>query len=127
METFENQSRKDRVIEAVEEKASSIKHRLGDFGRRIKRVDLRSQIVDNPLAAVGIAAGVGAVIGLARPMPRRNPLSAAFWAIASTIGFKVLREAAFMQIANYAKGMMQEQRGTRGMESNVPQSGQTAY
>jgi hypothetical protein len=127
MDTFENQSRKDRMFEAVEDRAAGIKHRLGNLGRRIKRVDLRSQIVDNPFASVGIAAGVGAIIGFARPMPKRGPISSAFWAIASAIGFRVLREAAFIQIGQYAKGLISKDEEMRGMESNVPQAGQTAY
>jgi hypothetical protein len=125
METFENQSKKDQVFERVEEEVSGIKQKLGSFGRRIKRMDLRSQIVDHPFAAVGIAAGVGAIIGLARPMPRRGPISGAMMALLSTIGFRLVREAAMVQLGSYAKGLLSKD--PQGMKSNVPQAGQTAY
>jgi hypothetical protein len=128
METFENQSKQEQVFERVEEEVSSFKQKLGNFGRRIKRVDLRSQIVGHPFAAVGIAAGVGALIGLARPMPKRGPIAGLMMGLLSTIGFRLAREAAMVQLGAYAKGLMaKNEQGQRGMESNVPQSGQSAY
>jgi len=127
METFENQtkSKKEELFEAVEEKASNVKQKLGSLGRRIKRIDLRSQIVDHPFAAIGIAAGVGALIGLARPMPKRGPISGAMMALLSTVGFRLVREAAMVQLGQYAKGLLSKDES--GMQSNVPQAGQTAY
>jgi len=120
METYERQyQREESVYARAEGKAAAIKRTLGNFGRRIKRFDLRSQITDHPFAALGIAAGVGAIVGLARPMPRRGPVSGALMAIASTIGFRMLREAAMIQLGQYAKGLLSkdEQR----MQPNVPQ------
>lgn len=126
METFENKTTKDDVFNAVQDKAEGFKAKLGNFGRRIKRIDLRSQIVDHPFAAVGIAAGVGALIGLARPMPKRGPISGAMMALVSAIGFRVVREAAMVQLGQYAKGLLSKDR--EGMEANVPQAGtETAY
>jgi hypothetical protein len=121
METFENKEHeKTGFAGAVEEKMSGVKQRLGAFGRRIKRVDLRSQIVDHPFMAVGIAAGVGALVGLARPMPKRGPISGAMMAVLSTIGFRLAREAAMVRLGQYAKGLLNKE---QGQQANVPQSG----
>src|SRR5262245_65931128 len=98
METFENQSKRDQVFDAAREKVSGAKQKLGNFGRRIKRLDLRGSIVDHPFAAIGIAAGLGAILGLVRPMPRRGPISGAMMALFSAIGFRLAREAAFIQL-----------------------------
>ena len=85
METFENkQQTKEEMFSAVEQETSGIKRRLGAFGRRIKRVDLQGTIASHPFAAVGIAAGVGALLGLARPMPRRGRISGAMMALLGT-------------------------------------------
>jgi hypothetical protein len=76
--------------------------------------------------AVGIAASVGALVGLARPMPRRGPISGAMMALLSTIGFRLAREAAMIRLGNYAKGLINKDQGE---QANVPQSGlgQSAY
>jgi hypothetical protein len=128
METFEDKakSKVDEAFVAADEAASGIKQRLGQLGRRIKRVDLRSQIVSHPFPAVGIAAAVGALIGLARPMPRRNRVSGALMAVASTIGFRILREAAMAQLAQYAKQHIGGQRdASEGLSAQAPQAGTT--
>jgi hypothetical protein len=126
METFENKSPNDPGFAGtIQDEASGIKQRLGQLGRRIKRVDLRSQIMDHPFPAVGIALGVGALIGLARPMPKRGRVSGAMMALLSTIGFRLVREAAMVQLAQYAKGMLSKDQ--QGMQANVPQSGVTTY
>ena len=121
METFENESKRDKAFNAIEEEVSGLKQKLGNFGRRIKRIDLRGRIVDHPFASVGIAAGVGALIGLARPMPKRGPVSGAFMALVSAIGFRLVREAAMGQLGQYAKGVLSRDRDR--MEANVPQAG----
>jgi hypothetical protein len=126
METFENKTKNDTGFAAtVDEEVSGIKQRLGQIGRRIKRVDLRSQIVDHPFPAVGIALGVGALIGLARPMPKRGRVSGAAMALLSTIGFRLVREAAMVQLAQYAKGLLSKDE--MGTQANVPQSGVASY
>ena len=126
METFENKNQNETgFVDRLEEEASGIKQRLGQLGRKIKRVDLRSRIVDHPFPAIGIAIGVGALIGLARPMPKRGRVSGAAVALLSTIGFRLAREAAMVQLAQYAKGLLsKEQQGT---QANVPQSGVATY
>lgn len=127
METFENKSQNQDPFVTEDENASGIKHKLGQLGRRIKRVDLRSQIIAHPFAAIGIAAGVGAVIGLARPMPRRSRISGAVVAALSTLGFRLAREAVMVQLSDFAKQRLGGQHDAReGMASSVPQSGTTA-
>ncbi len=123
MDTFENKSTSDDVYARADEEVSGIKRRLGQLGRRIKRVDVRSQIVDHPFAAVGIAAGVGAIIGLARPMPRRGRVSAALVALATTIGFRLVREAVMMQLTELAKDRFVGPRGEPGRQAQAPQAG----
>ena len=126
METFENKTpATEGRFEAIEQEASGIKQKLGNIGRRIKRIDLRSTIVDHPFAAVGIATGVGALIGLARPMPQRGRVSGAMMALLGTVGFRLLREAAMVQLGQYAKGLLSKDE--QGLQANVPQAGQTAY
>ena len=107
---------------------SGIKQRLGQLGRRIKRVDLRSTIVEHPLAAVGIAAGVGAIVGLARPMPRRSRLSGALFAALSTLGFRLAREAIMVNLSDYARQVLggQPQTAREGMSAQAPQAGTTS-
>jgi hypothetical protein len=123
METFENKT-KNQDMYVGEDEARGIKQKLGNLGRRIKRVDLRSTIVDHPLPAIGIAAAVGALVGLARPMPKRNPITGALIAIASTVGFRVMREAVMVQLFDLAKQRFAGQQGaTSGMSANVPQAG----
>lgn len=129
METFENKSQLGQEpFATAEEEASGIKQKLGQLGRRIKRVDVRSQIVAHPFAAVGIAAGVGALVGLARPMPRRGPISGALMAVMSAIGFRVLREAAMIQLAQVAKDTFANRgAATKGMSAQAPQAGVGGY
>lgn len=127
METFENKNQAtDDRFAAIENEVSGIKQKLGNFGRRIKRIDLRATITEHPFAAVGIAAGVGALVGLARPMPKRGPISGAMMALVSTIGFRLAREAAMVQLGQYAKGLLSKN-DQQGMQANVPQAGQSAY
>lgn len=124
METFENRSTADDVYARAEEDISGLKRRLGKIGRRIKRVDVRSRIVDHPFTAVGIAAGVGAIVGLARPMPQRGRVSAALIALATTIGFRLVREAVVMQLAELAKERFVGPRPVEpGMQAQAPQAG----
>jgi hypothetical protein len=122
METMENNRNTEPGIYGGEEE-SRIKQKLGAIGRRIKRVDLRSQITDHPFAAIGIAAGVGAIIGLARPMPQRGRVSGALMAVLSTIGFRLVREAAITQLASYAKQQFGGPNVRGGMSAQAPQAG----
>ena len=128
METFENKApAADDRFAAIEQEVSTLKQKLGSFGRRIKRMDLRGQIVNHPFASAGIAIGVGALIGLARPMPKRGRVSGAMMAMLSAVGFRLMREAAMVQLGQYAKGLLSRDEQP-GMQANVPQAGtSTAY
>ncbi len=82
---------------------SAIKERAGQVGRSLKKLDLRSQIVDYPFAAVGIAAGVGALIGLVRAKPEPSRLGGIIVTTLGAIGFRLIREAAVKELGSYAK------------------------
>ena len=123
METFENKPQPGEMFTPAEQEATGIKQRLGAFGRRIKRIDLQGTIASHPFAAIGIAAGVGALVGLARPMPKRGRVSGAMMALLGTIGFRLVREAAMVQLGQYAKGMFAKNQQPEGMQANVPQAG----
>ena len=123
METMDTNTKTEGSLYADEEK-SRVKQKLGDLGRRIKKVDLRAQIVAHPFAAVGIAAGVGAIIGLARPMPKRGRISGALVGALTAIGFRVARQAAFGQLMTYAKNQFLGQTdANKGMQAQAPQAG----
>lgn len=79
------------------------KQKLGQLGRKLKKIEVRETIVDHPFAAIGIAAGIGAIIGLARPMPHHSRLGALFFAGISALGMRVIREAAMLHIGGMAK------------------------
>lgn len=128
MDTFENQARRERERELyMGEDTSGIKHKLGQLGRRIKRIDLRSQIIEHPLAAVGIAAGLGVVAGIARPMPRRGRMSGALIAMLSTIGYRLVRDAAMVHVAEYAKQRMTGSHGSEESHAQKQGGGSTPY
>ncbi len=112
MDTYESRSQYGGdVFTTQDDDESGFKHRLGRFGRRIKHVDLRGQIVEHPFIAVGIAAGAGALLGLLRPMPQRGRISGTFVAVLTAIGFRLVREAAIMQLGQYARDFVTGQAG----------------
>lgn len=127
MDTFENEQQREQDVMAGED-TSRLKERLGAFGRRMKRVDLRSTIVEHPFAAVGIAAGVGAIVGLVRPMPKRGRISGALVAALTTIGFRLVREAALQQLGEYAKQALGRREQDADMQADyTAQAGTTRY
>lgn len=124
METYENKSQTQGDVYLGEHEQSGIKHKLGQLGRRIKRVDLRSTIIEHPLAAAGIAAGIGAIIGLARPMPRRSRVSGLLFGALSAIGFRLAREAIMVNVSDYARSVIGTRQDVReGMSAQAPQAG----
>ncbi|HUS29305.1 MAG TPA: hypothetical protein VMZ53_12390 [Kofleriaceae bacterium] len=86
-----------------EEGASKIKQTFGAARRRIKQIDLRAIIVDNPLAAVGIGLAAGAAVGLIRPMPKRGPVDRLLTGLVTTMVYRAIKQAAFTQLASYAR------------------------
>lgn len=91
--------------------ASGIQRRLGQLGRRIKRIDARSPIVSHPFVALGIAAGLGVVVGLVRPMPKRSRISGALTGALTAIIFRMVRDTAMAQLGQYARSMLSKQEG----------------
>ena len=101
---FENneQSFKDKVTD-----------KLGDFGRSLKKIDLRKQIVAYPYPAIGIAFAAGAIVGLVRPKPQPGRFSSLLFTTLGAIGFRLIRETAVRELGNYAKSrfLNQDQQG----------------
>ena len=89
----------------------AVKEKLGQVGRKLKRIEVRESIVDHPFAAVGISAAVGAVIALARPVPERSRTGNLFMAALSAIGLRIVREAAMRQFGSMAKEWLQNRQG----------------
>jgi hypothetical protein len=98
----------------TEDKTSGFKQKLGQWGRSLKRIDVRQTIVDNPFAAVGIAAALGAIAGVARPMPERGRLSGAIISTLGLIAFKLVRDTAIRELGTAAKKFVFERREQEG-------------
>lgn len=96
----------------------AVKDKLGQVGRRLKRIEVRESIVDHPFAAIGISAAVGALIGLARPMPERSRTGNVLMAALSAIGLRLVREAAMRQLGTMAKDWLQ----SRQQQPNTQQA-----
>jgi hypothetical protein len=101
----------------IEDRTAALKdrvqQRLGQVGRSLKKVDLRKQIVDYPFAAVGIAAAVGAIVGLVRPKPQPGRITGALISTLGLIGFRLVREAAVRELGQYAKNYVLNRDGGR--------------
>lgn len=114
----------------IEEHSAALKERvqqrLGQFGRSLKKVDLRKQIVAYPFAAVGIAAAAGAIVGLARPKPQPGRVTGALISALGLIGFRLIREAAVRELGEYAKNYIldrNQQRPNMGTQTADTGSG----
>jgi len=119
------------VVEAdqrVERAKASLRARFAVLERRLgdvrDQVDLPAQIRRHPLPAIGIAFALGALVGgrgrLAadRPataalalVPRQRTLGGAALAIASALGFQLLREFAIGQLVRTAERLWSERGG----------------
>jgi len=82
---------------------TAFKEKLGQLGRKVKQVDLREQIIANPLPAVGIAAACGAILAMVQPAPRPHRVTSALLTLAGAIGFRFVRAAAMTYMSTYAK------------------------
>ena len=87
----------------IEEGASKIKQTFGAARRRIKQIDLRQIVVDNPFAAVGIGLAAGAAVGLIRPMPKRGPVDKLLTGLITGMVYRAIKQAAFAQLGTYAR------------------------
>ena len=103
MDTMEPNAQIDPNVDVMGVPKSGIKQRLGDFGRRIKRIDVRGQIVAHPLPAAGIAIAAGALVGILRPMPKRSVLGSLMMSTLGFVGYRALREALLAQAAIFAR------------------------
>lgn len=90
---------------------SAVKDKLGQVGRKLKKIEVRESIVDHPFAAVGIAAGIGAIIGLARPMPNKSRVGSLVMAGLSALGMRMIRQAAMEHLGGMARDWLAGQRG----------------
>ena len=88
----------------------AVKEKLGQVGRKLKRIEVRESIVAHPFAAIGIGAAVGAAIGLLRPMPKHGRVTNVVMAAISAIGIKLIREAAIQHLGRMAKDWLQQNR-----------------
>lgn len=94
----------------------AVKEKLGQVGRKLKRIEVRESIIAHPFAAIGIGAAIGAAIGLARPMPRHGRVSNVVMAALSAIGLKLIREAAMQHVGGMAKDWLASKQQGRQQE-----------
>jgi hypothetical protein len=99
---------------------SAFKQKLGQVGRSLKKLDLKSSITQHPLAAVGIAAAAGALIGIVRPKKnktQRGRIQGMLITGLGMIAMRAAREFAMKQIGSYAKDYLdrrqQEKQGAQ--------------
>ncbi len=92
------------------ERIEELRDRIGHV---VRQIDLRGRIDDNPWAAVGIAAALGAWLGFSPPRMLRFERSArngfrakladALLAAVGAVAVRLVREAAFRQLGDVAK------------------------
>ena len=107
----------ERQIEAA--RAKLVAH-LGELGRRLKaaraRLDIPAQIADRPLAAVGAAFAVGALLGLRASgrrrqvrAPREGGLGRAVLAGLGALTLRVAKELALRGAAQAGRTWWEQQ------------------
>ena len=102
------------IHDDLDEARASLIARIEELGRRLhdvrERLDIAAYITAHPLASVGAAAAVGALLGLRR---RRKPRAEAVvergfaGAVVAGIGalaLRVAKEIAFKEVADVARG-----------------------
>jgi hypothetical protein len=90
----------------IEDGTSKIKQKLGAARRRIKQIDLRQVVIDNPFPAVGIGLAVGAIVGLARPMPKHSRVAGALGSVATALIIRMVKNMAMAQFGTFARDFM---------------------
>ena len=108
--TFEANVPQSGLDEASHGRFSAVKDKLGQVGRKLKRIEVRESIVDHPFAAIGIAAGIGAILGLARPMRERSRVGGLVMAGLSALGMRMIRQAAMEHLGGMAKDWLAGQK-----------------
>lgn len=81
---------------------SKIKQTFFAARRKIKQIDLRQTVVDNPFAAVGIGLAAGALVGLLRAKPQPGRISSAFFSAAGLLAYRLIRDTAVIELGKYA-------------------------
>lgn len=81
------------------------------LGWALAELDLRGRVMSAPFAAVGIAAGIGALVGLVVPRPGTAPrLPGSVARAVSAATTRVIREIVLHQLAPAAWGYVAERR-----------------
>jgi hypothetical protein len=88
--------------------SSKLKQRFVSARRRIKDIDLRQTIVDNPLTAVSIGLAAGALVGLLRPKPASGRISGPLIAATGTLVYRLIRDTAIAELARYAAEVLRD-------------------
>lgn len=122
MEVTENNPAASTIDPGViEEGESRIKQTFRAARRRVKQIDLRQIIVDNPFAAVGIGLAAGVAVAFIRPMPKRGPVDRLLTGLVTTMVIRAVKQAAFAQLGVYAKDYLRsksDERSARDVNVN---------
>jgi hypothetical protein len=94
------------VTTAEQDGHSKMKQRFIAARRKIKEIDLRQSVVDNPFAAVGIGLAVGAAIALIRPKPQPGRITGALVSAAGVLVYRLVRDAAIVELGRYASQLL---------------------
>jgi hypothetical protein len=101
------------IHDDLDEARASLIARIEELGRRLhearERLDIAAYITAHPLASVGAAAAVGALLGLRRRKPRaghvvERSFAGAVAAGVGALALRVAKEIAFKEVADVARG-----------------------
>ena len=109
------------TTQTADSRFARLKHKLADVP---DRVDLRGRITRHPLPAIGIAFGLGVVIGIVRTAlePDRGPrlrLGRALLITAGAAALRIGREMALWQVGDSARGWLDRNRGVSRTEQQT--------
>jgi hypothetical protein len=115
----------DRQIEQARE---SLLAHLGELGRRLRsareRLDVRARIASHPLASVGVAFALGALLGMRGGPARRGEgaarshLGRAALAGLAALGMRVGKELALTGASHAARGWWERRSGAASSGSS---------
>lgn len=122
--------RQDPELDArrrIEEATESMRARFEELRSYVEdvrqRLDLEARIAAHPLAAVGIAFALGAVLGLGSKRrvvpeePVRRGLGGAVVAGVTALAMRVAKDAAIRQLADATRGWLHRQYGMEASDS----------
>jgi hypothetical protein len=96
----------DVATHTDDEETSTIKRTFFAARRRIKAIDLRQSVGDNPFAAVGIGLAAGALVGLLRPKPQPGRITSALVSAAGLLAYRLIRDTAVVELGRYASQLL---------------------